>query len=74
MMNVVCHTTPYFATIYITFMHSKSFLKASGRSNTLLTQKFALYQIKNISAVTLQNPLNFIFPLGSKANKFRRNY
>ena len=55
-------------------MNSKFFFKASGRPNILPTIKFAGYQINNISTVPLQNHLNFIFLLGSKAAKVRRNY
>ena len=42
--KMVCHTTPYFASVYITFVNSKPFLKASGRSNILLTITFPGYQ------------------------------
>ena len=73
-MKMVCRITPYFTSAYITFVNSKSFFKASGRPNILLTTTFAGYQINNISTVTLQNSLNFIFLLGSKASKVRGNY
>ena len=66
---MVCHTTTYFTSIYITLVNSKTLFKVSGRPNILLTTTFAEYQINNISTVTLQNPLNFIFPLGSRASK-----
>ena len=52
--KIVCHTTPYFTSVYITFLNSKSFFKAIGRSNILLTTTFARYQINNISTVTIQ--------------------
>ena len=71
---MVCHTTPYFSSIYITFVNSKSFFKSSGRTNILLTTIFAGHQKNNISTITLQNLLNFISPLASKASKVRRNY
>ena len=69
--KMVCHITLYFPSIYITFVNSKSFFKASGRPNILFTTTFAGYQINNISTATLQNHLDFIFPLGSKASKVR---
>ena len=71
---MVCHTTPYFTSAYITFADSKSFFKASGRPNILLITAFAGYQINNISTVILQNSLNLLFPLGRKASKVRRKY
>ena len=71
---MVCHTTPNFTSVYITFVNSKSGFKASGRPNILHTTTFAGYQINSICSVTLQNFLNFIFPLGSKSSKVRRNY
>ena len=42
--KMVCQTTPYFASVCITFVNSKPFFKASGRPNTLLTITFAGYQ------------------------------
>ena len=66
--------TLFYQCLYITFVNSKSFFKASDRPNILLTTTFAGYQINNIFTVTLQNSLNFIFPLVSKASKVRRNY
>ena len=66
--------TPYFTNVYITFVNSKSFFKASDKPNLLLTTTFAGYQINNIFTVTLQNSLNFIFPLVGKASKVRTNY
>ena len=68
------HTTPYFTRVYVTFLNSKSFFKASGRLNILLNTTFRGYQINNISTATPKNSLNFIFPLGSKASKVRGNY
>ena len=59
---MVCHTTPNFTSVYITFVNSKSGFKASGRPNILRTTTFAGYQINSICSVTLQNFLNFIFP------------
>ena len=67
--KMVCHTTPYFASVY-----SKSFFKASGRTNILLTTTFSGYQINNISTATHQNSLHFMFSLGSKASKVKGNY
>ena len=66
---MVCYTIPYFASIYITFVNSKLFFKASGRPYIMLTVTFAEYQINNISTVTVQKLLNFIFVLGRKASK-----
>ena len=71
---MVCHNTPYFTRVYITFANPKSFFKTSGRPNILLTTTFLGYKINNISTVTLQNSLNFIFPLGSKASTVSGNY
>ena len=67
-MKMVCDTTPYFTSICITFVNFKSFFKATSRPNISLSAIFAGYQI-NISAVTLQNALDFIFLLGRKASK-----
>ena len=72
MKKMVCHTTPYFTSVCITFMNSKSFFEASGKPNILLT--FVGYQISNISTATRQNSLKFIFSFGSKASKVRGNY
>ena len=74
MNKMVSNTTPYFTSVYITFMNSKSFFKASGEPNILLTTTFAGYQISNISTATRQNSLKFIFSLGSKASKVKGNY
>ena len=65
--------TPYFTNVYITFVNSKSFFKASDKPNLLLTTTFAGYQINNIFTVTLQNSHNFIFLFVSKASKVRRS-
>ena len=50
---MVCHTTSYFTSVYITFVNSKSFFKASGRPSILLTTTFPGYEKNNISTVTL---------------------
>ena len=42
--EIVCHTAPYFISVYNTFVNSKPFFKASGRPNILLTITFAGYQ------------------------------
>ena len=67
----------WFSTLHLTlpvfisfFMNSKLFFKASGRSKILIVTTFVGYQINNISIVIVQNPLNFIFLLGSKTIKF----
>ena len=67
-MKMACDTTPYFTSICITFVNVKSFFEATSRPNILLSAIFAGYQI-NISTVTLQNALDFIFLLGGKASK-----
>ena len=51
--KVVCHITLYFTRIYITFVNSKSFFKASGKANIFLPTKFAGCQINNASTVKL---------------------
>ena len=38
---------------------SKSFFKASGRPNILISTEFAGYQINIISTATFQNSINF---------------
>ena len=55
---MVCHTNPYFTSVYITFVNSKSFFKTSGKPNILLTTTFVGYQRNNFKI-----PLIFYFRL-----------
>ena len=67
--KMICHTTPYFTSVYIFFVNSKSFFNASGRPNMLLTTTFAGYQINSFSIVVLQIPLVLYFRLVAKQVK-----
>ena len=59
--KVVCHDTHCFTSIYVTFVNSKSFIKASGSPKMLPATTFEGYQIDKISTVTLQNSLTIYF-------------
>ena len=66
---MICHTTPYFTSVYIFFVNSKSFFNASSRPNMLLTTTFAGHQTNNFSTVALQIPLVLYFHLVAKQVK-----
>ena len=67
--KMVSHTIPYFTSIYITFVYSLLFFKASCRPNTFFTTTFAGYQINNTSTLTFQNPFILYFRLVAKQVK-----
>ena len=65
------HSTPVFASIDITFVNSKPWLKVAfkGRVNILLFALFTTYEIYTLSLLQVRSPLTlYVLPVTVQVN------